>query len=58
MIRFWKQGLGEEDVEELMIVSIAKIEDYKKMLRESRMAAGDVGVNVGVAAWLVGSWGE
>lgn len=54
MISVWREGLNYETVEELVMVAVAKIEDYKNMLRNSKRAV--VGLGAGTAAWLIGSW--
>ena len=54
MVSVWGEGLDDETVEELVMVAVAKIEDYKTMLRNSKQAV--IGMGAGSTAWLAGSW--
>jgi hypothetical protein len=41
-ISLWRGGLDDQTIEELVIVGISQIEDYKKTLRKSGIALGTV----------------
>ncbi|KZL85365.1 hypothetical protein CI238_07374 [Colletotrichum incanum] len=53
LIGLWRDDLDPETVEELVVVGISKIEDYKKMLRIAKRSAVQAGAS---ATWLVGYW--
>jgi hypothetical protein len=40
VITLWKEGLDAETVEELVVVGIAQIEEYKRMIRNSKISLG------------------
>ncbi|KAL1799669.1 hypothetical protein ACET3X_000011 [Alternaria dauci] len=44
-ISVWREGLEEQSVEELVVVGIAQIEEYKRMVRQARTAAVGVKLN-------------
>jgi hypothetical protein len=45
-ITLWREGLDEHTVEELVVVAISQIEEYKRMIRRSKVAGAGVAVNV------------
>jgi hypothetical protein len=49
MIDFWKEGLDAETVDELVVVSIAEIEGYKRMLQNAKKSATSLAANI---TWL------
>lgn len=49
VITIWRKDLDAETVEELVVVGIAKIEDYKHTLRASKRSLASAAGN---AAWL------
>ncbi|GJC80894.1 hypothetical protein ColLi_03732 [Colletotrichum liriopes] len=53
LISLWRDGLDPETVEELVVVGISKLEDYKKMLRIAKRSAAQAATS---ATWLVGHW--
>ncbi|KAH6858822.1 hypothetical protein BKA58DRAFT_393110 [Alternaria rosae] len=44
-ITLWKEGLDAQTVEELVVVGVAQIEGYKRMIRQSKTSAVGVLVN-------------
>jgi hypothetical protein len=48
-IRLWRSDLDSETVEELIVVGISKIEEYRRLMRNSKMSAVSVASS---AAWL------
>ncbi|KAF3030343.1 hypothetical protein E8E12_000926 [Didymella heteroderae] len=48
VISLWKDSLDDETEEELVLVGIAQIEEYKRMLRNSKTSAVGIGAVVGV----------
>jgi hypothetical protein len=53
VIGLWRDGLDPETVEELVVVGISQIEDYKKMLRGAKRSGVQAAVS---ASWLAGHW--
>ncbi|KAI8656195.1 hypothetical protein NCS55_01274400 [Fusarium keratoplasticum] len=53
VIGLWRDGLDPETVEELVMVGISQIEDYKKMLRGAKRSGVQAAVS---ASWLAGHW--
>ncbi|OBR03117.1 hypothetical protein CH63R_14343 [Colletotrichum higginsianum IMI 349063] len=51
LICLWRDGLDQQTVEELVVVGISQVEDYKKLNRKAKISAVGAGTN---AAWLVG----
>ncbi|WQF88016.1 hypothetical protein CDEST_13030 [Colletotrichum destructivum] len=51
LICIWRDGLDQQTVEELVVVGISQVEDYKKLNRKAKISAVGAGTN---AAWLVG----
>ncbi|KAL4727027.1 hypothetical protein ACLX1H_005927 [Fusarium chlamydosporum] len=49
VVSIWKSDLDPEVVEELIVVGISKIEEYRRLMRNSRMASVSVASNV---TWL------
>ncbi|KAJ4316589.1 hypothetical protein N0V84_007786 [Fusarium piperis] len=52
-ICLWRDDLDPETLEELVVVGISQIEDYKKMIRGAKRSAVHAATS---AAWLVGYW--
>jgi hypothetical protein len=44
-ITLWRDGLDAETVEELVMVGISQIEEYKRMLRQAKKSAAGVALN-------------
>ncbi|RSL75662.1 hypothetical protein BHE90_013854 [Fusarium euwallaceae] len=53
VIGIWKDGLDAETVEELVVVGISQLEDYKKMLRGAKRSGVQAAMS---ASWLVGHY--
>jgi hypothetical protein len=51
VISLWRSDLDPETVEELVVVGISKIEEYRKLMRNSKMSA--VSVVTSAVWWLV-----
>ncbi|KAF5026383.1 hypothetical protein F66182_1511 [Fusarium sp. NRRL 66182] len=49
VIRLWRDGLGPETVEELIVMGLSKLEEYRRMMRLSRRSAVQSG---SIAPWL------
>lgn len=47
-ITLWRNDLDAETVEELVVVGISQIEEYKRMLRQAKTSAAGVPINVAV----------
>jgi hypothetical protein len=45
-ITLWREGLDAQTVEELVMVGISQIEEYKRMLRQAKTSAAGVAANV------------
>lgn len=52
LITFWRDSLDAETIEELVVAGIAKIEDYKRMIRTSKTSLVGAAANIG---WLASS---
>ncbi|KAH7414568.1 hypothetical protein DE146DRAFT_640694 [Phaeosphaeria sp. MPI-PUGE-AT-0046c] len=52
VISLWRNDLDSELVEELVVVGIAQIEEYKRMLRNSKMSLVGVGASAGPSGAL------
>lgn len=52
-IGIWRDGLDPVTVEELVVVGISQIEDYKKMMRGAKRSGVQATTS---AAWLSGYW--
>ncbi|KAF5004001.1 hypothetical protein FDECE_9501 [Fusarium decemcellulare] len=52
IIALWRDDLDPETVEELVVVGISQIEDYKRLMRNAKKSAVHAATS---AAWLVGS---
>ncbi|KXH43203.1 hypothetical protein CSAL01_03484 [Colletotrichum salicis] len=49
VISVWKKDLGPDTVEELVMVGLSKIEEYRRMLRNAKISSIGVAAN---ASWL------
>ncbi|KAF4781469.1 hypothetical protein HER10_EVM0012275 [Colletotrichum scovillei] len=49
VISVWKKGLGPETVEEVVMVGLSKIEEYRRMMRNAKISSIGVAAN---ATWL------
>jgi hypothetical protein len=45
VVSVWREGLDAQTVEELVVVGIAQIEEYKRMLRNAKTSAVGVKLN-------------
>lgn len=46
-VELWREGLDPQTVEELLVVGVAQIEEYKRMLRNSRKSAVGAAASTG-----------
>lgn len=44
-ISVWRETLDEQTMEELVVVGVAQIEEYKRMLRQAKTSAVGVKLN-------------
>ncbi|KAJ4991631.1 hypothetical protein SVAN01_02746 [Stagonosporopsis vannaccii] len=57
VLGLWRDGLHEDTLEELVVVGIARIEAYKRLLRESKTAAMTEG-GAAKKVWKYGAQGK